>query len=182
MAGRRCIQMNRKSKLHQRKIKKEKPDKKARRAVLDEKRWMMRLINSRIRGSISDATKKKVSAVLKKRRDKHPQIAAAESSLRSSIKFDCEMCLEKIDDGEEDYLRDYKGKTNFQRTKTRYLQHLFQWFIKKHPPRKDEPHAATARLFKSIVFKDPNTEIELGLATNFKCAGQLLEIAEEMGL
>jgi hypothetical protein len=49
--------MNRKSKLNQRKIKEEKADKKARQAVLDEKRWMMRFINNKIRACISDATK-----------------------------------------------------------------------------------------------------------------------------
>jgi hypothetical protein len=175
--------MNRKSKLNQRKIKEEKADKKARRAVLDEKRWMMRHINNKIRDAISDATKKKFGAVLKKQRDKHPQIAAAASSLRSNIKHDCEMCLEDLEcNGGDDHLRYYEGKTNFQRTKTRYLQHIFLWFTKKHPPKKDEQPAATARFFKSIVFKDPDTEIELGLATNFKGAGELLELAEEMEL
>lgn len=85
-------------------------------------------------------------------------------------------------DEEKLLLRDYQGKTNLQRAKTKYHQHLFEWFSKTFPLQKEARQAVATRTFKSIVFEDPNTEIELGPATYFKGAGELLELAEEMKL
>jgi hypothetical protein len=182
MAGRRCIRMNRKSKLHQRKIKKEKPDKKARRAVLDKKRNRMRAFHDQFRAAISDGTKKKFITLLTRSRDRHPQIAAAATALRVHIRTDYEDYAGKLSDEDKVLLRDYDGNTTLQRARTKYYKHLYEWFITK--VRRDGTTTITqqARLFKKFVFEDPNYDIELGPATSFKGAGELIKLAQDMDL
>lgn len=181
MAGRRCIFLNRKSKLNQRKIKKENAEKKAHQAILAKKRKKMKAFHSQFRAAISGRTKKKFIAVCKKIHEKHPQLEAAKIALRDSIKTDYETHIAEMPPEDKPLLRAYKGETNLQRTKTKYHQHLYEWFEKTVVKQPADP-TKTPRDYKGIVFGDRNYEIDLGRATNFKGAGELLETAHEMAI
>jgi hypothetical protein len=120
--------------------------------------------------------------VYKKRKEKHPQTAEAETSLRASAKTDYERHIAYMPDEDKPLLRTYEGKTNLQRGRTIYYQHLYEWFNKKYPLKKDTPQEKGIRTFKELMFEDPDYPIELGPATNFKGAGELLETARELAL